>query len=84
MTYPDGWEFDGNFAGGVPAGEGKLKQADGATFTGAFKDGKRTGKGTLTYADGRTFTGTWTDVSGATNPLILVAPAGHKFYRLQP
>ena len=40
------------------------------------------GAGTLQAAD--EVTGTWTDVSGATNPLILVAPAGHKFYRLQP
>jgi hypothetical protein len=51
------------------------------------RDGKNvivswSGSGTLQSAD--ELTGQWTDLPGATSPLTIVSPQGHKFYRLRP
>ena len=48
ITFPNGWNYEGQWSYDVIQGEGTLIQKN-KKYIGEFKDNKKNGRGTLTY-----------------------------------
>lgn len=60
-TWPDGAQYDGEWLGEQPHGQGMYTYTDGGQYWGRFRQGKRQGDGMMKYANGDEYEGTWFD-----------------------
>jgi hypothetical protein len=51
--------YEGQFAGNVFEGHGKLQFKDGRRYEGQFKSGKKQGQGTMVFPNGNKYIGEW-------------------------
>ncbi len=60
LILVDGSVYTGNFAQGLPEGDGECKYKNGDVYTGKWIKGMPQGQGTYTYANGVVLNGSWT------------------------
>jgi hypothetical protein len=59
LTLEDGSVYTGNFAHGLPEGDGECRYKNGDIYTGKWKEGMPQGQGKYTYANGVVLNGSW-------------------------
>ena len=61
QIWPDGGQYEGEWAGGKANGKGSFHHADGDVYEGSWRDDKAFGHGLYLHADGAKYLGDWKD-----------------------